>query len=171
VRPLEPVEVYTYARSVALQASSGAVASYIASAAPPGEAGGEQAGAGDGEEAAPAPAAGVGDDGGLLRTTAASNGWAIGADRSATGGGMLVANPHFPWEGELRFWEVHLTVPGELDAYGVQLSGLPGIGIGFNEEYAWTHTVSAGNRFTAGTTTSPKIGSSRPSAVSAAITR
>jgi acyl-homoserine-lactone acylase len=62
---------------------------------------------------------------------------------------MLVANPHFPWEGALRFWEVHLTVPGELDAYGVQLSGLPGIGIGFTENFGWTHTVSAGNRFTA----------------------
>ena len=40
-------------------------------------------------------------------------------------GGMLVANPHFPWEGELRFWEVHLTVPGEVDIYGAQLSGCP----------------------------------------------
>ena len=62
---------------------------------------------------------------------------------------MLVANPHFPWEGELRFWEVHLTVPGQTDVYGVQLSGLPGIGIGFTDQFAWTHTVSAGNRFTA----------------------
>ena len=79
----------------------------------------------------------------------ASNGWAIGADRSADGGGLLLANPHFPWEGERRFWEAHLTVPGELDIYGAQLSGLPGIGIGFTEEFGWTHTVSAGNRFTA----------------------
>ncbi|MEZ5139217.1 MAG: penicillin acylase family protein [Acidimicrobiales bacterium] len=62
---------------------------------------------------------------------------------------MLVANPHFPWEGELRFWEVHLTVPGVADAYGVQLSGVPGIGIGFTSEFGWTHTVSAGNRLTA----------------------
>ena len=80
---------------------------------------------------------------------AASNGWALGAERSTTGGGMLVGNPHFPWEGELRFWEVHLTVPGEVDVYGVQLSGVPGIGIGFTETFGWTHTVSAGNRFTA----------------------
>ncbi|MEO6627848.1 MAG: penicillin acylase family protein, partial [Aquihabitans sp.] len=78
-----------------------------------------------------------------------SNGWAIGKDRSTGGGGMLMANPHFPWEGELRFWEVHLTVPGSIDAYGVQLTGLPGIGIGFTKEFGWTHTVSAGNRFTA----------------------
>ena len=39
--------------------------------------------------------------------------------------------------------------PAKLDVYGVQLSGLPGIGIGFTEEFGWTHTVSAGNRFTA----------------------
>lgn len=136
VRPLEPVEVYTYARSITLQASSGALAGYIASAAPPGAAADEPAE----DEAAASP---------LASPPIASNGWAIGADRSADGGGMLVANPHFPWEGELRFWEVHLTIPGEVDAYGVQLSGLPGIGIGFTEDFGWTHTVSAGNRFTA----------------------
>ena len=36
VRPLEPVEVYAYARSIALQASSGAIADFIAGAQPPG---------------------------------------------------------------------------------------------------------------------------------------
>ena len=25
---------------------------------------------------------------------------------------MLVGSPHFPWEGELRLWESHVTVPG-----------------------------------------------------------
>ena len=64
-------------------------------------------------------------------------------------GSLLVGNPHFPWEGELRFAEVHLTVPGELDIYGAQLVGLPGVGIGFNEGVAWSHTVSAGKRMTA----------------------
>lgn len=78
----------------------------------------------------------------------ASNGWALGADRSSTGGGLLLANPHFPWEGELRFWESHLLIPGELNVYGVALTGLPGIQIGFNGAVAWTHTVSAGHRFT-----------------------
>ena len=51
--------------------------------------------------------------------------------------------------GTLRFWEAHLTVPGQIDAYGVTLSGLPGLGIGFTKTFGWTHTVSAGNRFTA----------------------
>lgn len=143
VQELDPVDVYAYARSIALQASSGAVARYLATAEPPGAA--DEAGEGgepsEEEAAAPAP--------GSVEPVAASNGWAIGSERSESGGGMLVANPHFPWEGELRFWEVHLTVPGEVDIYGAQLSGLPGIGIGFTREFGWTHTVSAGNRFTA----------------------
>jgi len=84
-------------------------------------------------------------------TTAApgSNGWAIGSEWSATGGGLLLANPHFPWEGELRLWESQLTVPGKLDIYGATLSGVPGVLIGFTEKFGWTHTVSAGSRFTA----------------------
>jgi acyl-homoserine-lactone acylase len=78
----------------------------------------------------------------------ASNGWALGKDKSATGGGMLIANPHYPWYGSNRFWEKHLTVPGQLDIYGVSLLGTPGVSIGFNKDVAWTHTVSAGKRQT-----------------------
>jgi acyl-homoserine-lactone acylase len=161
VRPVEPVEVYAYARSIALYASSVQLVDYIAAARPPGE----QADSDDGTEADDEPdepttttTAGSSTDdaesdesalASLLPRPMASNGWAIGRERSADGGGLLLANPHFPWEGELRFWEVHLTIPGEVDVYGVQLSGLPGIGIGFTEDFGWTHTVSAGNRFTA----------------------
>lgn len=78
----------------------------------------------------------------------ASNGWAIGAERSASGRGMLVANPHYPWTGSNRFWEKHLIIPGKLNVYGVGLLGSPGVSIGFNNAVAWTHTVSAGKRFT-----------------------
>ena len=78
-----------------------------------------------------------------------SNGWAIGRERSETGRGLLLANPHYPWVGSNRFWEKHLTIPGQLDVYGVNLLGAPGVAIGFNEHVAWTHTVSAGVRFTA----------------------
>lgn len=135
VRPLDPDEVYAYARAITLQASSGAVSGFLVGAEPP--------------DATEQPSS---DEGALpafdLAVETASNGWAIGADRSENGGGLLLGNPHFPWEGALRFWEVHLTVPGELDIYGSQLSGLPGIGIGFTDRFAWTHTVSTGNRFT-----------------------
>ena len=143
VRPVEPVEVYAYARSLALQASSGAVLDFLVGAEPPGAADAD-AGADDGADES-ALAAGLAP---LAERPVASNGWAIGRERSTDGRGMLVANPHFPWEGSLRFWESHLVVPGELDAYGVQLTGLPGIGIGFTDTFAWTHTVSAGSRFT-----------------------
>ncbi|QQS45299.1 MAG: acylase [Acidobacteriota bacterium] len=78
----------------------------------------------------------------------ASNGWAIGSERSAGGRGMLIANPHYPWVGSNRFWEKHLIIPGKLDIYGVGLLGSPGVAIGFNRAVAWTHTVSAGKRFT-----------------------
>jgi len=78
----------------------------------------------------------------------ASNGWAIGAERSASGHGMLVANPHFPWAGPLTFYEAHLTVPGQLDAYGATLVGLPLVSIAFTRDVAWTHTFSDAARFT-----------------------
>jgi acyl-homoserine-lactone acylase len=89
-----------------------------------------------------------GNDGPAGFGLSASNAWAIGAERSAGGRGMLLANPHWFWTGSGRFWEKHLTIPGEIDVYGVNELGAPGVGIGFNHDVAWTHTVSAGKRFT-----------------------
>jgi acyl-homoserine-lactone acylase len=66
----------------------------------------------------------------------ASNGWAIGSERSASGRGMLLANPHYPWVGSNRFWEKHLIIPSQLDVYGVSLLGMPGVAIGFNRAVA-----------------------------------
>lgn len=165
VRPLKAVEVYAYARSIALSASGNPVGAYIPTAAPPAASSPDGArpanlrrptppAVATQDRPAARPASNDGPTGtdalrALAEPPIASNGWAIGAKRSATGGGLLLANPHFPWEGELRFWEVHLTVPGSIDAYGAQLSGVPGIGIGFTKNFGWTHTVSAGNRFTA----------------------
>lgn len=77
-----------------------------------------------------------------------SNGWAIGADRSESGNSLLLGNPHFPWDGELRFFENHLTIPGELDVTGVTFIGLPGVLLGFNDNIAWTHTVSQAKHLT-----------------------
>ncbi|MFK8042767.1 acylase [Congregibacter sp.] len=75
-----------------------------------------------------------------------SNGWALGSEYTENGKGMLLANPHYPWYGESRFWEKHLTIPGKLDIYGAQLLGSPGVSIGFNKALGWTHTVSASQR-------------------------
>ncbi len=172
--PITPEDLYSYVRSIALNASSMQLLNYLGSAQPPvaspatvdGPAGSDGS-AGSATLIPPTATdpgtnlgtnpgttldtAGRPDDVGPGRETApiASNGWAIGTERSTDGGGLLLANPHFPWEGQLRFWENHLIVPGEVNIYGAQLTGTPGIGIGFTDEFAWTHTVSAGNRFTA----------------------
>lgn len=79
---------------------------------------------------------------------AASNGWALGRASTESGRGMLLANPHYPWVGPQRFWEKHLTIPGDLDVYGVAVIGMPGIVIGFNRAIGWTHTISSGARAT-----------------------
>ena len=78
-----------------------------------------------------------------------SNGWGIGAEDSSTDGGLLLSNTHFPYEGQRRWWESHLTIPGQVNVYGASLIGITAINIGFNEDIAWTHTVSGTPRFTA----------------------
>ncbi|EJL02408.1 acyl-homoserine lactone acylase PvdQ [Pseudomonas fluorescens Q2-87] len=77
-----------------------------------------------------------------------SNALAIGSERSANGRGMLLANPHFPWLGGMRFYQMHLTIPGKLDVMGAALPGLPVINIGFSRHLAWTHTVDTSKHFT-----------------------
>ena len=75
-----------------------------------------------------------------------SNGWAFGSKATENGKGTLLANPHYPWYGTSRFWEKHLMIPGELDVYGTNLVGNPGVAIGFNNAIGWTHTVSDSKR-------------------------
>lgn len=77
-----------------------------------------------------------------------SNAIAVGGSRTENGKGRLLANPHFPWSGGLRFYQMHLTIPGRLDAMGAALPGFPMINIGFNRNVAWTHTVDASSHFT-----------------------
>lgn len=77
-----------------------------------------------------------------------SNAWGIGGDWSENGKGILLANPHFPFSGSSKFWQWHLTIPGVMNVTGASLHGLPGIvNIGFNDDVAWTHTVSKSRRF------------------------
>ena len=134
VREIDEIDLYAYYRELALLGSGRQFLDYIATATPPGS--------------LQLPAPGLEKIRDFKESPFGSNGWGIGADMSASGGGMLLANPHFPWEGELRLWESHLTVPGELDVYGAGLLGVPVVLIGFNDAVAWTHTVSAGQRFT-----------------------
>ena len=76
-----------------------------------------------------------------------SNMVAAGRDATTTGTGMLLVNPHFPWNGALRFYQVHVTIPGEIDSMGASLFGSPLPNIAFNENVAWSHTVSTADRF------------------------
>ena len=78
----------------------------------------------------------------------ASNGWAFGGDVTADGKGMVIGNPHFPWHGPSRFWQMHVTIPGKMDTAGVGIAGSPFPTLGFNKDIAWTHTVTAARHFT-----------------------
>ncbi|MES2810219.1 MAG: acylase [Bacteroidota bacterium] len=72
-------------------------------------------------------------------TDLGSNAMAIGPKKSASGKAMLVQNPHLPWGGEFTWFESGLNLNGKL-IYGANLVGMPGIGIGFNQNLGWTHT-------------------------------
>jgi acyl-homoserine-lactone acylase len=144
VGPITAVDVLAYERDLALLASGDNLLAPAFAAQPPGSAVAFAS-------VAPQVRQGVQqirDFKNAAGTALGSNGWALGADKSQTGKGLLLANPHFPWEGELRFWESQVTVPGNLNVYGASLGGLPGVQIGFTDKVAWTHTISTGTRFT-----------------------
>lgn len=72
---------------------------------------------------------------------AGSNAWAVGPSRSESGNAMLVINPHQPWD-DLGLWiEAHLIAP-DVDIYGAALVANPTIGVGFNQNLGWAHTVN-----------------------------
>ncbi|PHV13253.1 penicillin acylase family protein [Chitinimonas sp. BJB300] len=77
-----------------------------------------------------------------------SNAYGLGSDATENGSGLLLGNPHFPWSTTNRFYQMHLTVPGQFDVMGASLGGFPLVNIGFNKDIAWSHTVSTGRRFT-----------------------
>jgi acyl-homoserine-lactone acylase len=71
-----------------------------------------------------------------------SNGWALGRAATRAHDGMLLANPHLPWTGDARLYELQLTIPGVLNVAGGSLYGTPVIEIGHTENLAWTATAS-----------------------------
>ena len=78
----------------------------------------------------------------------ASNAWGIGRDMTESGNGALLANPHFPYTGHRRLYQVQMTVPGYLNAMGAGLLGTAIPLINFNENLGWSHTVTTSRRFT-----------------------
>ena len=70
-------------------------------------------------------------------------------DATDNGRGMMLGNPHFPWDGSERFYESQLTIPGvRSTSSGGSLFGVPMINIGHTDNLAWSHTVSTAYRFT-----------------------
>lgn len=134
VRPITADDTLRLNEKQMLLASSLALAPGIANAVPPGAA-----------KPAALSRAVLPD---FNRLEIASNGWAFGGDLTADGKGLLVGNPHFPWHGPSRFWEMHVTIPGEFDAAGAGIAGTPFPTLGFNRDIAWTHTVTAARHFT-----------------------
>ncbi|HEX7745501.1 MAG TPA: penicillin acylase family protein, partial [Micromonosporaceae bacterium] len=76
-----------------------------------------------------------------------SNAYGLGREATANGTGMVLANPHFPWDGPERFYRMHLKIPGRYDVEGAALIGDPLVEIGHNASLAWSHTVSTARRF------------------------
>jgi acyl-homoserine-lactone acylase len=132
VRPITLDDMLRLTRKQMLLASSVAAASSIANAAPPGATQPKVT------LTLPRP-----DEYGL-----GSNGWAFGGDATADGRGLVIGNPHFPWNGPNRFWQLHVTGPEGYDVMGVGIAGNPIPTLGFNRDVAWTHTVTAARHFT-----------------------
>lgn len=76
-----------------------------------------------------------------------SNAYGLGTQATADGNGMVLGNPHFPWQGSERFYRMHLKIPGRYDVEGAALIGDPIVEIGHNRTLAWSHTVSTARRF------------------------
>jgi acyl-homoserine-lactone acylase len=83
-----------------------------------------------------------------LKLPIGSNAVALGSQATANGKGMMLGNPHFPWDGPERFYQAHLMIPGQVNVSGGSLYGVPLINIGHTDNLAWSHTVSTAWRFT-----------------------
>jgi acyl-homoserine-lactone acylase len=145
VKPMSMAEFRRQGELTAVQAATAALADAVLGAKPPAAA---KSSAAPTEPVNLADAADAMREAGLLDSPLGSNAWAFGKDTTANGSGLLLGNPHFPWAGVNRFWQVHLTIPGNLDVMGVGIGSFPGVTIGFNKDVAWSHTVSTGKRFT-----------------------
>lgn len=140
VRPLVTADVVRLVRRLLVEGGVGRFARALVNAAPPPTVQPLAA-------TAQSPAAALAQLQGFAHSRG-SNAIAVGGARSENGKGLLLANPHFPWTGGLRFYQLHLSIPGQLDVMGAALPGLPLVNIGFNQHMAWTHTVDQSSHFT-----------------------
>ncbi|MFJ9709110.1 penicillin acylase family protein [Streptomyces sp. NPDC101234] len=140
VRPISTLDVATRYYALSVLGGQGGAVDEITGAAPP--------------TGATAPGRGI-DAEALVRAVQTrsgtadmgSNAVAFSGATTANGRGLLLGNPHYPWQGGRRFWQSQQTIPGELNVAGASLLGTPTIAIGYNSRVAWSHTVSTGVPF------------------------
>jgi acyl-homoserine-lactone acylase len=75
-----------------------------------------------------------------------SNAYAFGREMTKGGKGVLLGNPHYPWDGVNRFYRTHFIIPGDINIVGISYIGMPMIRIGHTETLAWSNTVSTARR-------------------------
>ncbi|UJA19634.1 hypothetical protein HJD18_05015 [Thermoleophilia bacterium SCSIO 60948] len=142
VRPITQLDAYRRFFQLGILASSGATLAGISTAEPSSPAAAAEADAerervmesGEGLEA--------------LQPDIGSNAYGLGSEATKSGRGMVLGNPHFPWDGSERLYQSHLTIPGRLDVEGGSLYGVPLVLIGWTRGLAWSHTVATAWRFT-----------------------
>ncbi len=142
VRPITEMDAYQRFYQLGLIASQGVAIDGIGGAQPPVGAGPVPPTPGETEDMIrrlgdQLPLGGIG-----------SNAYGLGRDATDNGRGMVLGNPHFPWDGSERFFEAQLTIPGQINVSGASLFGVPVINIGHTDNLAWSHTVSTAYRFT-----------------------
>jgi acyl-homoserine-lactone acylase len=142
VRPITTLDVYRRFFQLGILASSGAVIDGITRAAPVSPA----AAAAQNERQAQMLATGEGLE--HLQPPIGSNAYGFGREATDNGRGLVLGNPHFPWDGSERLYQAHLRIPGEVDVSGGTLNGVPLILIGHTRGLAWSHTVATAWRFT-----------------------
>ncbi|MFD7032616.1 penicillin acylase family protein [Streptomyces sp. NPDC059917] len=148
VRPVTAVDVASRGYAVAVLGGQGRGIDGITAARPPAAAPGAgartsgEAPGGGIDPAAAAEAARQFFD--TSRYDRGSNAVAFAGSATASGGGLLLGNPHYPWQGGRRFWQSQQTIPGELNVSGGSLLGTVVVNIGFNDKVAWSHTVATG---------------------------
>ncbi|HEX8085537.1 MAG TPA: penicillin acylase family protein [Solirubrobacteraceae bacterium] len=142
VKPIEEIDAYRRFYQLALLASSGVAINGIGGAEPPTPA------MGGGGVPVPTPEQLATLKEQLPLGGIGSNAYGIGKDQTDNGKGMLLGNPHFPWDGSERFYQAHATIPGKMDVSGGSLFGVPVVLIGHTRGLAWSHTVSTAYRFT-----------------------
>ncbi|MEQ6884536.1 penicillin acylase family protein [Salicola sp. Rm-C-2C1-2] len=158
VKQIEPVTLLAHYRVVAQEASGKQLTEAVFGATPPDE------------SPTPSPVMAASGESGELEQvladvsqnaakgaqrsltqepTMASNAWAIGSEKTEEGvKGALLGNPHFPYTGPRRLYQMQLTVPDYLNVQGAGLLGTAIPLINYNENLGWSHTVSTSKRFT-----------------------